>query len=79
MGSLADPGTAETIAQLELTSKNVPKDQAARQQLYEAARGLVAALEAPGDTIQRLVHLVKLRRAVHCRMGNPQLMLVRLQ
>ena len=46
------------VAQLESLTKNVPKDEASRKQLLEAARGLAFALESPGDSIQRICYLV---------------------
>lgn len=48
---------ASLISQIELTTSNIPQDEELRQKLYDATRKLNLALESPGDTIQRLVHL----------------------
>lgn len=48
---------ASLISQIELTTSNVPQDEGLRQKLYDATRKLNLALESPGDTLQRFVHL----------------------
>ncbi len=42
--------TFSIISQLEQAGNNVPKDDASRKKLVEAARDLVLTLETPGDT-----------------------------
>lgn len=53
--------TEDLIAQLRSISQNSPKDLTLRQKLYNAARETVLDLETPGETIQRLVHIVSLQ------------------
>jgi DNA-directed RNA polymerase specialized sigma54-like protein len=46
------------IAQLKALKNHIPDDESKRKSLMEAARELVTALEAPGDTIQRIGYCV---------------------
>ena len=55
--SLPGSEIAGLISQIELTTSNIPQDEELRQKLYDATRKLNLALESPGDTIQRLVHI----------------------
>ena len=56
MGSVPDP--SDLIAQLERLKLAPPTDQATRKCLYEITRSLSNVLEAPGDSIQRIMYLV---------------------
>lgn len=56
--SLGRQKANSAIAQLEAILKELPKDQDLRCKLYNAAHDLVLALEAPGDTILRILDIV---------------------
>ena len=55
---MAASDMASTVVQLKTLANDVPKDEKARKELFEAARNLTFALESPGDTIQRICYLV---------------------
>lgn len=48
-----------SISQLQRILQNAPKDAASRQKLYYATQEMISELEAPGDTAQRLLHIVR--------------------
>ncbi|KAL9045235.1 MAG: hypothetical protein Q9214_001696 [Letrouitia sp. 1 TL-2023] len=51
------PDVHQLVGQLDALRKDPPKDKTARKALLEATRKAALALEAPGDTIQRIVYL----------------------
>ena len=54
----SDP--SDLITRLENLRHAVPKDEAIRKRLLETTRNLVFALEAPGDSIQRIAYSVRI-------------------
>ena len=55
----AKPTLETSISQLQSILQNAPEDAASRQKLYYAAQNLATELEPPGDTAQRLLHIVR--------------------
>ena len=48
------------IERLECIKREIPKDLSARKTLYDVARSLALALEAPGDSVLRIAYSVSL-------------------
>lgn len=57
--TMAAINASSLISQLEHAGNNIPKDEASRKKLMEAARDLALSLETPGDTVQRISYLVR--------------------
>ena len=62
MSSLpSDLDLSDLVSKLDILKHAPPKEEATRSSLLDAARNLIFALEAPGDTIQRIAYTVRLR------------------
>lgn len=57
---MSDLDLSGLITRLENLKHAVPKEEATRKSLFDAARSLVFALETPGDSIQRIAYTVRL-------------------
>lgn len=63
MSSLtSESDLSDLVTKLKNLNHAVPKDEATRKSLVDAARSLVFALETPGDSIQRIAYTVRLAR-----------------
>ena len=57
---MSDSDLSGFITRLENLKHAVPKEEATRKGLFDAARSLMFALETPGDSIQRIAYTVSL-------------------
>lgn len=49
----------QMLEQLESLTKSPPQDKILQQRLYDAAKKLSAAVEAPLDTVYRVIYSVR--------------------
>ena len=63
------------IERLECIKREIPKDLSARKTLYDVARSLTLALEAPGDSVLRIAYrrsgtfIVEVKDYTKCQAG----------
>ena len=58
------------IAHIKLISKSLPKDEALRRELGDAARELIMALNAPDDRVRDILDIVELFFLAAARFEN---------
>ena len=70
MSTLSSPSDLVSLVKhLEALKHAVPEDEGMRKRLFDAARSLVFALEAPGDSVQRIAYAVR-HTGSNCRANG---------